>query len=98
MSRCRRINFWRAVRHFACWSETLLVVFGGIVEIAQDDEILPAIAIVIEERRSGTPASRQSDAGVLRRDISKRAVAEIAIQTVSAIAGNKDIDAAVVIE
>src|SRR5258708_2500751 len=98
MSRRRRVDFGGAVSHFARGREAALVVGSGIVEIGQDDEILAAIAVVIEERGSGTPLSGQNDGGVFGGDVPKRTIAEVAVEGVSAIAGDEDVDAAVVVE
>src|SRR5258708_3375771 len=93
-----RIHFRCAISHFTGSGKTALVIFGRIVEIVQDDEILPAVAVIVEERRAGAPPSRQSDFRGLSRDVSKFAAAQIPVQRVSTKAGDEYVDAAVVIK
>src|SRR5258708_5000612 len=93
-----RIHFRSAISHFTGSCKTALVIFGRIVEIVQDDEILPAVAVVVEERRPRAPPSRQSDFRRLSRDVSKFAAAQIPVQRVSTKAGDEYVDAAVVVK
>src|SRR5260370_34249909 len=93
-----RIYLRGAIRYFTNSSKTALVIFGRIIEIVQNDKILPAVAVKVEERRSRAPPSRQSDFRRLSRDVSKFAAAQIPVQRVSTKAGDEYVDAAVVVK
>src|SRR5437016_4776517 len=93
-----RIHFRCAISHFTGSSKTGLVILGRIVEIVQDDEILSAVAVIVEERRPRAPPSRQSDFRGLSGDVSKFAAAQIPVQGVSTKAGDEYVDAAVVVK
>src|SRR5258708_2374072 len=93
-----RIYFRRAISHLTGRGKTALVIFGRIIEIVQNDEILPAVAVIVEERRPRAPPSRQSDFRGFSRDVSKFAAAQIPVQRVSTKAGDEYVDAAVVVK
>ena len=66
------------------------------VDVVGDEQVEPAVAVVVGERRTGRP-SRIADAR-LRGDVRERAVAVVAIQPVRAEAGDVQIVPAVVVE
>ena len=66
------------------------------VDVVGHEQVEPAVAVVVGERRAGRP-SRIPNARLLR-DIRKRAVAVVAIQPVRAVAGDVQVLPAVVVE
>src|SRR5713101_6529785 len=66
------------------------------VRVAGDEEVHVAVAVVISPRRSGHEAAA-ADTGFFR-DVLKFAVAKVSIEGAAAVAANKQIEVAVVIE
>src|SRR5258706_7833598 len=93
-----RIYFRSAISHLTGSRKTALVICGRVIEIVDDDEILLAVAVVVEESRPRAPPSRQSDFRRLSRDIPKFVTAQIPIERVPTKAGDEYVDAAVVVE
>ena len=66
------------------------------VDVVGDEQVEPAVAVVVGERRAGRPP-RIADAG-LRGDVRERPVVIVAIQMVRAVAGDVEVVPAVVVE
>ena len=66
------------------------------VDVVGDEQVEPAVAVVVGERRAGRP-SRIADAGLLGH-VRERPVTVVAIQLVRAVAGDVEVVPAVVVE
>jgi DNA-binding response OmpR family regulator len=67
------------------------------IRVAGDEQIEPAVAVVIAKARARRPAAVAGDAHLLG-DVGERAIAVVAIQPVLAEVRDEEIDAAVVVE
>ncbi len=73
------------------------IIFRSPLDVVGDDQIEPAVFVVIEPSRAGGPSAFIGDAG-FRRDVGKRAVAVVVIENGAAIAGHIQIGIAVIVE
>ena len=73
------------------------VACEAVDQVVADEQVEPAVAVVVDERRRHAPAAAIVRAGLLR-DVGERAVAVVAEQLAAAEAREVEVDAAVVVE
>ena len=77
VARLRAIAVRRAVVAPARDAEALDVAGEAVDQVVADEQVEPAVAVVVEERRRDAPAARVADAGGFRH-VGERAVAVVA--------------------
>src|SRR5262249_56252989 len=104
----RPVRVRRAVVGPARQAETGCVGLDAVGDVVADEQIQPAVAVVVDEGCGNTPSAfaRAATASELRRDrlrpktaigyIGERAVAVVAEELIAAEVGQVDVDAAVV--
>src|SRR5258705_1680924 len=73
------------------------IIFWRPLDVIGDDEIEPAIFVVVKPSGAGGPATFIGDSG-FGGDVGERAVAIVAIEDAAAVSGHVDVREAVIVE